>query len=73
MNAGWQLAEYQERIELLEMDREVLSKERDELREQGARDARLETNARAQYLLDAGRAEISALQEQVFCSFGFDI
>jgi hypothetical protein len=31
LTAGWQIAEFQERIELLEMDKEVLVLERDEL------------------------------------------
>ena len=30
LTAGWQIAEYKERIELLEMDKELLSLEKDE-------------------------------------------
>jgi predicted RNase H-like nuclease (RuvC/YqgF family) len=104
LTAGWQIAEYQERIELLEMDKNLLSLERDEraqtlseriealaeekemlehrlanlpaevtqdpardneLLERGAAGARAEADAQIQFLLEAGRVEISALNHQV--------
>lgn len=109
LTAGWQIGEYQERIELLEMDKELLILERNEVsqllaaqnaellkekqtmeqqvqqhaaneaeldqaraheltrlaREQGASEARKEADAQVKSLLDAGCAEISALNQQV--------
>lgn len=104
LTAGWQIAEYQERIELLEMDKNLLGLERDEraqalsakiealaeekemlehrlanlpaggrqdpdrdneLLERGAAEARKEADAQIQFLLEAGRVEIAALNDQV--------
>ena len=65
LTAGWQLGEYQERIETLQRENESLSAKLESAHEHGAREAREEADSQVKFLLHSGRAEISALHDQV--------